>query len=234
MPTVPNEFVCGRQPLGAGGLALRRDQGVGAIARPPLAGLRQPLVLFDALVVCAAATRRQRRARPCWSEPSASRRADFGCLAGHPHEIRRRRGPAGHQRAGLRRCRNMRSCFRCWRLAAMGLPPFGVFAGFMGLLLTAPLSSTDRPVHRARRLAGRLVVHHADGATVALRRATAGFALCRSARHPEFASLLIVVLALLALGLAPTSLFAPEHDLRIRPAPSGISHMEPIDTFDRH
>ena len=29
-------------------------------------------------------------------------------------------------------------------------------------------------------------------------------------RHPEFASLLIVVLALLALGLAPTSLYAPE------------------------
>ena len=43
--------------------------------------------------------------------------------------------------AGLpRRCRNSPSCCRFLALAAMGLPPFGVFAGFMGLLLTSSLT----------------------------------------------------------------------------------------------
>jgi NADH-quinone oxidoreductase subunit M len=39
-------------------------------------------------------------------------------------------------------------------------------------------------------------------------------------RHPEFASLLIAVLTLLALGLAPTSLYAPDQ------APSKTTAME--------
>ena len=56
-------------------------------------------------------------------------------------------------------------------LAAMGLPPFGVFAGFMGLLLSSPFPSLAGLFITLARVAGRLLVHPADGATVALRRA---------------------------------------------------------------
>jgi NADH-quinone oxidoreductase subunit M len=95
-------------------------------------------------------------------------------------------------------------------LAAMGLPPFGVFAGFMGLLLTSPFPS----------LAGLFV-------TLLAWLAASWYImqmvqrLLFGAQRPELrytdllstelASLLIVVLVLLALGLAPATLFASEH-----------------------
>jgi NADH-quinone oxidoreductase subunit M len=99
-------------------------------------------------------------------------------------------------------------------LAAMGLPPFGVFAGFMGLLLTSPFPS----------LAGLFV-------TLLAWLAASWYImqmvqrLLFGARRPELrytdllttelASLLIVVLVLLALGLAPATLFAAgEHASR--------------------
>jgi NADH-quinone oxidoreductase subunit M len=111
-------------------------------------------------------------------------------------------------------------------LAAMGLPPFGVFAGFMGLLLSTPFPS----------LAGLFV-------TLLAWLAASWYImqmiqrLLFGARRPElrytdllrgeFASLLIVVLVLLALGLAPATLFAPER------APFGFTSLGVSPTWNR-
>ncbi len=93
-------------------------------------------------------------------------------------------------------------------LAAMGIPPFGVFAGFMGLLLTTPPSSTiGLFIALAAWLAASwYIMQMVQQLLFGARRPDLRYA---DLRHPEFASLMIVVLALLALGLAPTSLFAP-------------------------
>jgi len=94
-------------------------------------------------------------------------------------------------------------------LAAMGIPPFGVFAGFMGLLLTAPPSSTIGLfiALSAWLAASWYIMQIVQQLLFGARRPDLRYA---DLRHPEFASLLIVVLALLALGLAPTSLYAPD------------------------
>jgi len=94
-------------------------------------------------------------------------------------------------------------------LAAMGIPPFGVFAGFMGLLLTAPPSSTiGLFIALAAWLAASwYIMQMVQQLLFGARRSELRYT---DLRHPEFTSLLIVVLALLALGLAPTSLYAPD------------------------
>ncbi|MDF0675788.1 MAG: proton-conducting transporter membrane subunit [Nitrospira sp.] len=94
-------------------------------------------------------------------------------------------------------------------LAAMGIPPFGVFAGFMGLLLTAPPFSTiGLFIALAAWLAASwYIMQMMQQLLFGARRSDLRYA---DLRHPEFTSLLIVVLALLALGLAPTSLYAPD------------------------
>lgn len=91
-------------------------------------------------------------------------------------------------------------------LAAMGLPPFGVFAGFVGLWLGTPLTLSVAPVVVAgawlaaswylldfvqRLLFGRLRpdLRYDD------------------LRQPELASLVMIVLLLAALGLAPSQWF---------------------------
>jgi NADH-quinone oxidoreductase subunit M len=93
-------------------------------------------------------------------------------------------------------------------LAALGLPPFGVFAGFMGLLLTPalPLSGALAVIVLVwlsaswyfldllqRLLFGR---HRPD-----LRYEDLG--------RTEFAALLALVLLLCAMGLAPAHVFQP-------------------------
>lgn len=102
-------------------------------------------------------------------------------------------------------------------LAAMGLPPFGVFAGFMGLLLTAPPSSTiGLFIALAAWLAASwYIMQMVQQLLFGTRRPELRYA---DLRHPEFASLLIVVLALLALGLAPTSLYASNQTPKKAPA----------------
>ncbi|MGZ8404762.1 MAG: proton-conducting transporter transmembrane domain-containing protein [Nitrospira sp.] len=94
-------------------------------------------------------------------------------------------------------------------LAAMGLPPFGVFAGFMGLLLTAPPSSTIGLfiALTAWLAASWYIMQMVQQLIFGARRPDLRYA---DLRYPEFASLLIAVLTLLALGLAPTSLYAPD------------------------
>jgi NADH-quinone oxidoreductase subunit M len=94
-------------------------------------------------------------------------------------------------------------------LAAMGLPPFGVFAGFMGLLLSSPFPSlVGLFVTLLSWLAASwYIMQMVQRLLFGVRRPELRYTdLLRT----EMASLLIVVLVLLALGLAPATLFAPE------------------------
>lgn len=94
-------------------------------------------------------------------------------------------------------------------LAAMGLPPFGVFAGFMGLLLSSPFPSLAGlfVTLLAWLAASWYIMQMVQRLLFGVRRPELRYTdLLRT----EMASLLIVVLVLLALGLAPATLFAPE------------------------
>lgn len=94
-------------------------------------------------------------------------------------------------------------------LAAMGLPPFGVFAGFMGLLLTSPFPSSAGLVINliAWLAASWYIMQMVQRLLFGARRFDLRYTdLLRT----ELASLLIIVLVLLALGLAPATLFAPD------------------------
>jgi len=100
--------------------------------------------------------------------------------------------------------------FSLLALAAMGLPPFGVFAGFMGLLLASPFPSTVGLFITllAWLTASWYIMQMVQRLLFGIQR--------QDLRHTdlfntEFASLLMVVLVLLALGLAPSTLFAPDH-----------------------
>lgn len=111
-------------------------------------------------------------------------------------------------------------------LAAMGIPPFGVFAGFMGLMLTAPPSSTiGLFIALAAWLASSwYIMQMVQQLLFGARRPDLRYA---DLRHPEFTSLLIVVLALLALGLAPTSLYTSNQ------TPNKTVVMEPSRAWNR-
>ncbi|WP_173047826.1 proton-conducting transporter membrane subunit [Nitrospira sp. KM1] len=97
-------------------------------------------------------------------------------------------------------------------LAAMGLPPFGVFAGFMGLLLSPPFPSLAGLFFTllAWLAASWYIMQMVQRLLFGVRRPELRYTDLLQA---EFASLLIVVLVLLALGLAPTTLFASERAL---------------------
>lgn len=94
-------------------------------------------------------------------------------------------------------------------LAEMGLPPFGVFAGFMGLLLTAPFPSSAGLVITllAWLAASWYIMQMVQRLLFGLRRPELRYT---DVLHTELAALSIVVLVLLALGLAPATLFAPD------------------------
>jgi NADH-quinone oxidoreductase subunit M len=94
-------------------------------------------------------------------------------------------------------------------LAAMGLPPFGVFAGFMGLVLSPPFPSLAGlfVTLLAWLAASWYIMQMVQRLLFGVRRPELRYT---DLRHAELASLLIVVLVLLALGLAPTTLFAPD------------------------
>jgi NADH-quinone oxidoreductase subunit M len=111
-------------------------------------------------------------------------------------------------------------------LAAMGLPPFGVFAGFMGLLLSSPFPSTVGLIITllAWLSASWYIMEMVQRLLFGLRRPELRYTdLLRT----ELASLVIVVLVLLALGLAPATLFASEQ------APPRISAAEDCITWNR-
>jgi NADH-quinone oxidoreductase subunit M len=94
-------------------------------------------------------------------------------------------------------------------LAAMGLPPFGVFAGFMGLLLssTAAFSAGIVILVCAWLAASWYILALVQGLLFGAQR--------RDLRHAdllqtELVSLIILVLTLLALGVTPITLFGPD------------------------
>lgn len=91
-------------------------------------------------------------------------------------------------------------------LAAMGLPPFGVFAGFMGLLFTSPLILSMAPfvVALTWLAASWYILDLVQGLLFGRKRPDLRY---EDVRQSEFASLLIVVMIMFALGLAPTNLF---------------------------
>jgi NADH-quinone oxidoreductase subunit M len=97
-------------------------------------------------------------------------------------------------------------------LAAMGIPPFGVFAGFMGLMLTSSQASVfGLFLTLAAWLAAswyimQMVQQLLFGASRPDLRYT-------DLLNPELVSLAIVVVVLLALGLVPSALFAPEQPI---------------------
>jgi NADH-quinone oxidoreductase subunit M len=92
-------------------------------------------------------------------------------------------------------------------LAAMGLPPFGVFAGFMGLLLSSPFPSVAGLIVTliAWLAASWYIMQMVQRLLFGIRRPELRYT---DVLRTEFASLLIVVLTLLVLGLAPATLFA--------------------------
>ena len=94
-------------------------------------------------------------------------------------------------------------------LAAMGLPPFGIFAGFMGLLLssTVPFSTAFIIIVIAWLAASWYIMDMVQQLLFGARRSDLRYA---DLRRAELASLLIVILVLIALGVLPASLFGPE------------------------
>ncbi len=91
-------------------------------------------------------------------------------------------------------------------LAAMGLPPFGLFAGFMGLLLTSSLTNSVAPfvVAITWLAASWYILDLVQRLLFGRKRPDLRY---EDVRQSEFASLLIVVAIMFALGLAPTTLF---------------------------
>ena len=93
-------------------------------------------------------------------------------------------------------------------LAALGMPPFGVFAGFLGLLLhpALPLSGALGIVLLGWLVSSYYFLELMQRLLFGRHRPDLRY---EDLRRSEFASLLILVLLLTVLGLAPTSLFVP-------------------------
>lgn len=91
-------------------------------------------------------------------------------------------------------------------LAAMGLPPFGVFAGFMGLLLASARTVSVAPfvVAITWLAASWYILDLVQRLLFGRKRPDLRY---EDVRQSEFASLLMVVVIMFALGLAPTNLF---------------------------
>jgi len=96
--------------------------------------------------------------------------------------------------------------FSLLALAGMGLPPFGVFAGFMGMLLTASLTSSAALLVMmvAWLAASWYILDMVQRLLFGRERSDLRY---EDLRRSELASLLIVVLIVIALGVAPASLF---------------------------
>ena len=96
--------------------------------------------------------------------------------------------------------------FSLLALAAIGLPPFGVFAGFIGMLLAVSLTSSVALLVMmvAWLAASWYILDMVQRLLFGRERSDLRY---EDLRRPEFASLLIVVLIVIALGVAPASLF---------------------------
>jgi NADH-quinone oxidoreductase subunit M len=96
--------------------------------------------------------------------------------------------------------------FSLLALAAMGLPPFGVFAGFIGMLLAASLTSSVAllVIMVAWLAASWYILDMVQRLLFGRERSDLRY---EDLRPAELASLLMVVLIVIALGVAPVSLF---------------------------
>lgn len=105
-------------------------------------------------------------------------------------------------------------------LAAMGMPPFGVFAGFMGLLLssTATFSTGIIVLICAWLASSWYIMTLVQGLLFGARRTDLRHA---DVLQTELVSLIILVLTLLALGVIPISLSGPDRATATTEANSG-------------
>jgi NADH-quinone oxidoreductase subunit M len=94
-------------------------------------------------------------------------------------------------------------------LAAMGLPPFGLFTGFMGLLLSSamPFSIAIVAMVAAWLAASWYIMSMVQKWLFGTRRSDLRYT---DLLHAESASLAILVATLLALGTIPATFFGPE------------------------
>ena len=100
--------------------------------------------------------------------------------------------------------------FSLLALAAMGLPPFGVFAGFIGMLLAASLTSSVALLVMmvAWLAASWYILDMVQRLLFGRERSDLRY---EDLRPAELASLVMVILIVIALGVAPVSLFGMEH-----------------------
>ena len=107
-------------------------------------------------------------------------------------------------------------------VAAMGLPPFGPFAGFMGLLLSSTASFSIAVIIMVTvwLAASWYIMGMVQQWLFGEKRTDLRYT---DLLPTESASLLILVLLLLALGVAPSNLFGPE-----RTTPSTSANVESI------
>jgi len=105
-------------------------------------------------------------------------------------------------------------------LAAMGLPPFGVFAGFMGLLFssTAAFSAGIIVLVSAWLSSSWYILDLVQRLLFGNRRSDLRYA---DLLQTELAALVIVVLTLLALGIVPINLLGPDRTTAPAGAHSG-------------
>jgi NADH-quinone oxidoreductase subunit M len=106
-------------------------------------------------------------------------------------------------------------------LAVMGLPPFGVFSGFMGLLLTSPIAS---PVALFVILLAWLatswyILDAVQRLLFGQQRADLPFT---DLQQSEFVALLMVVLIVIALGVIPAGLLGPDSAPALTSAMTGL------------
>lgn len=100
--------------------------------------------------------------------------------------------------------------FSLLALAAMGLPPFGVFAGFIGMLLAASLTSSVALLVMmvAWLAASWYILDMVQRLLFGRERSDLRY---EDLRPAELASLVMVILIVIALGVTPVSLFGMEH-----------------------
>ncbi len=93
-------------------------------------------------------------------------------------------------------------------LAAMGLPPFGVFAGLMVMLLAPshPLSAALPVMLLAWLAASWYIMHAVQGVLFGRHRPDLRY---EDLLPSEFASLLLILLMVIALGFTPPDVFGP-------------------------
>jgi NADH-quinone oxidoreductase subunit M len=110
----------------------------------------------------------------------------------------------------VRRMPRFAVLFSLLALAAMGLPPFGVFAGFIGMLLAVSLTSSVALLVMmvAWLAASWYILDMVQRLLFGRERTDLRY---EDLHRFEFASLLMIVLIVIALGITPASLFGTEN-----------------------